>query len=153
MKLRFRAADAADLETMQAIARRTIDRDYRSFVDDDAVDWFVSGPSDAYLSENLENATVATLDGDVVGFAVCRENLIDQIMVDGDAHRRGIGTALLAHCESELFRRYDAITLESFERNSRANRFYRRAGWSRVGAVPDVMSGARKWILEKRRER
>lgn len=136
---------------MQAIAARTIDRSYRSFVDDDAVDWFISGPSDAYLSGNLANATVATLADEVVGFAVCKESLIDLIMVDHDAHRRGIGSALLAHCESEMFRRYDAITLESFEGNGGANRFYRRNGWSRVGAVPDIMSGARKWILRKRR--
>lgn len=152
MNLRFRRAGAGDVEALQAIARRTIDTSYRSFIDDDTVDWFLSGPSDRYLAANVDKATVVTTDGSIAGFVVCKANLVDLILVDHGAHRRGIGTALLAHCESSLFRIYDTITLESFEGNDRANGFYRKNGWVRVGALPDPMSGARKWILEKRRD-
>jgi hypothetical protein len=51
-----------------------------------------------------------------------------------------------------MFEQYDAIRLESFERNGKANNFYRKNGWTRMGAVPDAMSGGRKWIFEKRRK-
>lgn len=152
MDVRFRKATDGDVETMQGIATHAIDMSYRSFFDDEAVDWYLSGPSDDYLRENVGDATVATVDGAVVGFAVCRGDLIDLLVINHESQRRGLGSALLAHCESELFRRYDSITLESFEGNGKANGFYRKHGWVRTGAVPDTMSGARKWILEKKRD-
>ena len=43
MELGIRKASSADTEQMQAIARRTIDADYRSFLDDEGVDLFVCG--------------------------------------------------------------------------------------------------------------
>lgn len=152
MNVQFRQAVEGDLESMQGIATHTIDMNYRSFFDDESVDWFISGPSDEYLRENVDAATVATVDGSVVGFAVCKGNLVDLLIIDHESHGRGLGSALLAHCESELFRRYESITLQSFEGNSKANAFYRKRGWERTGALPDSMSGARKWILEKKRD-
>lgn len=152
MKARIRSAIAADLEKLQAIARHTIDAGYRAFIDDEEVDWFLSGPSDEYLCRNIEHATVMTVDDDLVGLAVCKANVIDLLIIDHGSHRRGFGTALLAHCESDLFQRYDEITLESFEGNGNANRFYRKNGWTRKGAVSDAMSGRRKWILRKKRK-
>ena len=150
--MHFRTALAGELEALQALASRTIDTNYASFIGDDAVDWFISGPSDQFLAESIEDATVVVVDGRIVGFAVCKGNLIDLIMIDHDSHRRGIGTALLAHCETQLFEHYESITLESFDGNAKANAFYRKNGWTRIGSTPDPMSGARKWILEKRRD-
>lgn len=152
MDVQFRQAVEGDLESMQGIATHTIDMNYRSFFDDEAVDWFISGPSDEYLRENVHGATVMMADGSVAGFAVCKGDLIDLLIINHESHGRGLGSALLAHCESELFRRYESITLHSFEGNSKANGFYRRRGWVRTGAVPDTISGARKWILEKKRD-
>ena len=152
MDVQFRQAVEGDLESMQGIATHTMDMNYRSFFDDEAVDWFISGPSDEYLRENVDGATVVTVDGRVVGFAVCKGNLIDLLIINHESHGRGLGSALLAHCECELFRRYESITLQSFEGNSKANGFYRKHEWVRTGAVPDSMSGARKWILEKKRD-
>ena len=146
-----RKATSGDLERMQAIARDTIDLNYRSFIDDDGVDWYLSGPSDEYLARNLGRSTVLTAEGTIIGFAVCRENLIELIMIDHASHQRGFGSALLEHCESKLFERYDAIRLESFEGNQSANRFYRKNGWIQTGSVSDAMSGGRKWIFEKKR--
>jgi ribosomal protein S18 acetylase RimI-like enzyme len=152
MDVQFRKAAAGDLETMQGIATHTIDTSYRSFVDDEAVDWFISGPSDDYLRQNIDDATVVVADGRLVGFAVCKGDLIDLLLINHESHHRGLGSALLAHCESELFRRYESITLQSLEGNGRANAFYRKHGWVRIGAAPDTMSGGRKWILEKKRD-
>lgn len=152
MDVQFRSAVEGDLESMQAIVTHTIDMNYRSFFDDEAVDWFISGPSDEYLRENVDGATVVMVDGSLVGFSVCKGDLIDLLIINHESHGRGLGSALLAHCESELFHRYESITLQSFEGNSKANAFYRKRGWVRIGAVPDSMSGARKWILEKKRD-
>ena len=152
MKARIRKAVAEDLDRLLEVARQTIDVDYRAFIDDEGVDWYLSGPSDDYIYRNIENASVVIADGNLVGFAVCKANVIDLIIIDHEYHRRGFGTELLAHCESDLFEHYDSLTLESFEGNEKANRFYRKNGWTRKGAVSDAMSGSRKWILQKRRK-
>ena len=151
MDLHFRNAEARDLERLQALASETIDKSYRAFIDDEGVDWFLSGPSDEYIAKNIDNATVAIVDADIVGFAVCKDDLIDLIMIDYGVHRRGIGSALLARCESKLFEHYDSIRLESFEANGKANRFYLDNGWAKTGAMTDTMSAGRKWIFEKKR--
>lgn len=152
MNVQFRPATAGDLGAMQAIARHTIDTNYRAFIDDDGVDWFISGPSDDYVSKHVDDATLVTADGTIVGFTVCRDNLIDLIVIDDASHRRGFGSALLSHCESLLFERYDVIKLESFEGNSKANGFYRKHGWVKTGTARDPISGDRKWKFEKRRK-
>lgn len=151
MTPQFRRAVAKDLHAMQTIARRTIDSSYRSFIDDERVDWFLNSQSDDYLRKNLERAVVLTTDGAIGGFAVLKDGLIDLIMVDLELHGRGLGSALLAHCEEQLFRRHGTIRLESFEGNARANAFYRKHGWARAGVIPDSMSDGMKWIFEKKR--
>lgn len=153
MDVQFRRAAAGDLEDMQAVAGRAIDTSYRSFIDDERVDWFIAGPSDRYVRDNIDDSTVAVRDAGIVGFAVCKADLIDLIVIEPEVHRRGIGSALLAYCESQMLGRYDSIRLESFEGNAKANSFYRKNGWTRIGAVYDSMSGARKWILQKQRVR
>lgn len=152
MDVQFRRATTNDLDVMQAIAGHTIDVNYRAFIDDDGVDWFISGPLDDYVSKHVDDATLVTADGTIVGFAVCKHNLIDLIVIDDESHRRGFGSALLAHCESLLFERYDAIELDSFEGNGKANGFYRKHGWVKTGTALDAMSGDRKWKFEKKRK-
>lgn len=152
MDTQIRKATLGDLERLQTMAMHTIDVSYRSFIDDEGVDWFLSGPSDDYLRRNIENATVLAVDGIVVGCAVCKADVIDLIMIDHDFHHRGLGTKLLAHCESALFAQFETITLESFAGNEKANRFYRKNGWTRKGVVSDAVSGATKWMLEKKRD-
>ena len=66
--------------------------------------------------------------------------------------QKQLSLLMLAHCETQLFEHYESITLESFDGNAKANAFYRKNGWTRIGSIPDPMSGARKWILEKRRD-
>ena len=151
--LRFERARGDRLDAMRTIAVHTVDRDFRTFAEDGTVDWYLSGPLDEFLAESVGDTTLAMVGDRVVGFAVCKGNRIDLILVDRDAQGHGIGSALLAHCEADLFRRHETLRLESFEGNGKANGFYRKNGWVRVDAVPDAMGGARRWVLEKRRDR
>jgi hypothetical protein len=57
--IQIRKAQAADLPAMQEIARRTIDKCYRSFLGDEAVDWYInSGESDKELEKHLDDCDV-----------------------------------------------------------------------------------------------
>jgi len=104
-----------------------------------------------YVAENLEKnyCPILMLDRQPVGFAVCLDNTIDFIVVDYRYHRRGFGTQLLAHCESELFGAYPAIALRCFARNEQANRFFQKHGWIQTLAYRDKQIGVRTILYQK----
>lgn len=107
----------------------------------------------AYVVENLEQNYCPMLlrDERPVGFAVCRENTIDLIVVDYAYHRCGFGTRLLAHCEKELLAFYPAIGLQCFEHNEQANRFFRKHGWMETLTFRD-RHGVRTILYQKLRD-
>lgn len=126
----IRAANAADLPIIQSIARRTIDKCYRSFLEDEGVDGFInSGESDRELQNHIDSCDVLLRERVPVAFAIYFDDLIHLMMVDVDLHRQGIGSHLLAHCEKQLFDRGHAkIRLETFEGNNQAINFYKSNG-------------------------
>ncbi len=130
--IQIRKACADDLPRMQEIARRTIDKCYRSFLGDGSVDWFIhSGESDRELQKHIEECDVLLKDNAIVAFAIYFKDLIHLMMVDVCLHRTGIGSRLLAHSEIQLFARGNTtIRLETFEGNHQAINFYVKNGWS-----------------------
>ncbi len=130
--IQIRKAQADDLPRMQNIARRTIDKSYRSFLGDESVDWFINtGESDRELQKHIENCDVLLKENAIVAFAIYFKDLIHLMMVDVRLHRMGIGSRLLAHCESRLFARgHTTIRLETFDGNQQAINFYVKHGWS-----------------------
>jgi GNAT superfamily N-acetyltransferase len=88
-------------------------------------------------------------DGKIAGYSVCKDNLIDIMMIDHGLHRRGLGSLLLEHCEQTLFRTFDGLTLESFEGNLKANNFYRKHGWVEESRYFDESSGVNKIVFVK----
>jgi len=154
MDARVREAWPSDGDALIALSRGTISASYRTFLGDDAVTAFVdSGAVERYVEENLARCSVILADGKVVGYAVCKGNRIDLMMIDRDHQRRGLGTELLAHCESMLFRGFDELLLESFEDNQPANGFYRKHGWVEADRYFDSGSGVRKIVFRKPAQR
>ena len=102
MKGFIRKAIVQDNETIKNISRETIDLNYRSFLGDKGVNWFIeSGASDQYIDNNLDDCWVIVNDNTIIGFSVCKGNLIDLMMIDHNYHREGYGTTLLKYCELE----------------------------------------------------
>jgi ribosomal protein S18 acetylase RimI-like enzyme len=123
---------------------------YRPFLGDEAVDAFLgSGAVDRYVTENLGRCTVLVRAGQVVGYAVCRDALIDLLLIDPGVQRQGLGTELLGHVEGTLFQSHGALRLESFEGNQPANAFHRKHGWREVGRYFDRDSGVGKIVFQK----
>jgi hypothetical protein len=68
---------ASDIGALIDLSRRTISASYRSILGDEVVDVFLgSGASDRYVQENLDRCSVIVRDGQVAGYAVCRDNLV-----------------------------------------------------------------------------
>ena len=88
-EIQIRKAQADDLSEIQDIARRTIDKSYRSFLGDEGVDWFInSGESDRELQKHIENCDVLLKDNAIVAFTIYFEDLIHLMMVDVSLHRQ-----------------------------------------------------------------
>lgn len=75
-------------------------------------------------------ARVAEVEGTVAGFIVMRGSHIDQFFVDPPGQGRGHGSALFA---AALERGLRPLTLDVFEENRPARRFYERRGFREVG--------------------
>ncbi|MFI6939624.1 GNAT family N-acetyltransferase [Streptomyces sp. NPDC050418] len=130
----IRPARPTDLTALQALARRTIDTCYRSFLGDEAVDWFIgSGASDEHVRAALEKGGVHCLveaeSGEIVGFSIVDGATVDLMMVDPAHQRRGLGRQLLSHAQGLLLAEYRTIRLETFTTNTRAVAFYEACGW------------------------
>ena len=67
--------------------------------------------------------------GRILGFAALSGSELTQLYVEPDAHRRGIGTALLVHAQA---RRADGLELWVFQQNEAARRLYERHGFTLV---------------------
>ena len=104
MQSKIRKSTSDDLERIQAIACRTIDLNYRSFLGDKGVDWFLeSGASDKYIEDNIVDCWIIEAENDIIGFSVCKGNLLELMMVETSFHRKGYGGELLKFCEELMF--------------------------------------------------
>lgn len=130
MKITLRKAKEDELVLVQDFAKDVINKNYREFLGNEAVDFFIgSGASDAYMQENIEATILAVMEEEVVGICICKENLIDLFMVRNEVHNQGIGSVFLDMVSEELLKTYSKIRVECFEKNGKANHFYVKNGW------------------------
>ena len=151
MNTMIRKANADDIKTLQEISKRTIKEGYRSFLGEEVVASYIdSGEPDRYIEDHIDNCSVILLNNTIVGFSVCKKNIIDLMMIDSNFHRKGLGSILLQFNEEKLFKEYSELKLESFEKNDKANNFYIKNGWLEISRFQD--SGINKILFHKRRK-
>ncbi|MDC9835141.1 GNAT family N-acetyltransferase [Rhizobium binxianense] len=94
-------------------------------VTDDDYDWYVANPGVAVWEEN----------GDVVGFSAAdpRNGNIWALFVAPGFERNGIGSILLAEARACLKAAGIGRAWLTTDPNTRAEKFYRAAGWEHVG--------------------
>ncbi len=74
------------------------------------------------------------------------------IGVSSDARGRGIGERLMQYAESRIFSSGPNVFLTVSAFNTRAQTFYRRLGYTRVGAIPDyVVPGITEYLFRRTR--
>jgi ribosomal protein S18 acetylase RimI-like enzyme len=102
---------------------------------------------------------VAHVGGAVAGFVWFRtegtfhhSGYIRWIGVAPVARRRGVGRRLMAHAEDRIFRSGPNVFLLVSDFNRRAHAFYRRQGYTKVGAIPDyVVPGITEYVFRRTR--
>ncbi len=151
-KTRLRKATPQDAEAMKAIARRVIRHNYIPFLGAEAANAFIEGGlSDKEIDDGLGDCTTMLTGGDVVGFAITKDDLLHLIMVDVPFQGKGFGGLLLSHTEDGLFQKYGAIRLQTFQENADAVRFYLQKGWRVTGEEPVKEMGKTMLFFEKSR--
>ena len=149
-KPQVRPSARPDAEAVVELSLRTTRASYSSFLGVDAVEAFIgSGAVESFIGKTIERGLVVTLGGEMVGYAVASGHHIDQLIIDEQYQRRGLGSLLLAHLESLLFEEYDALDLESFRGNDRANDFYQQMGWRKTGEYRDEEHGVEMVAMQK----
>ena len=129
--IKIRKAKIEDLESIQAVARDTIDKCYRSFLGDEGVDHFInSGESDKEVKTHLSNCTVLEVDDQIKGYCVAFDDFIHILMISPRLQRGGLGSRLLLHLERELLDSgQNKLRLETFKNNEQAINFYQKNRW------------------------
>ena len=85
--------------------------------------------------ERVPQTTVATIDGDLVGFTVVVDDEAEQVYVDRAARGSGVAALLLAEVERQVAADgHSRAWLAVAAGNARARRFYERSGWVDDGA-------------------
>jgi len=150
MATEFTPAKDIHLETIKSIARRTVDRSYRSFLEASQVEHYLeSGDLEQYLTKYIHHTWILSQETEIVGFSICIENIIDFMLIDVKFHRQGLGAQLLQECESLLFKGHETLALESFERNTHANNFFIANRWEKLARHKDPKTRAFKFIFIK----
>lgn len=153
----IRTAQMSDIEDLSELAQRTYAEAFgHSFLPEDLaahLQKHLSPENFACLIER-EVILVAEIEGELVGYVQfgaadpsdtkCSEQELRRLYVDSAFQNQGTGTALIkAALDHPHLRGADTITLDVWEHNPGAQRFYQRHGFEIVGTRSfEVESGA-----------
>jgi GNAT superfamily N-acetyltransferase len=126
----LRPATVADAAEISRIWREGWRDGHLGHVPAELVEVRTEASFDHRAMERVPQTTVATLDGDVVGFTVTVDDEAEQVYVDRATRGSGIAGILLAEVERQVVERgHRRAWLAVAAGNSRARRFYERSGW------------------------
>jgi ribosomal protein S18 acetylase RimI-like enzyme len=131
-----------------AMQEASVPDTYGPFLGRAAVDEFIgAGNVERYFEKHWPDATVATVDGQIVGVVVRLGTLVDLAWVDSAFRSRGIGSALMADAERQAGG--DELRLEVWTVNERAVAFYERLGFRAADEFDDPATGLAKLVMRK----
>ena len=109
------------------------------------------------LEAALPHVRVAGPPGEPAGFSIVKGDELYQLYVSSAARGTGVAAALIADAEARIAQSgEDVAWLACAIGNARAERFYEKHGWKRIGAVvsqletPEGIFPLEVWRYEKR---
>ncbi len=109
------------------------------------------------LTDSAREVHVAMMDQQIAGVLILHlagllNGYIQILAVHPDWRGRGIGSQLMHFAEKRIFRQSPNVFLCVSAFNHRAQKFYQRLGYQRVGELPDfLVQGQAEIILRKTR--
>jgi ribosomal protein S18 acetylase RimI-like enzyme len=149
----LRPARADDAETIAEIWRQGWRDGHLGHVPQELVDIRTEASFATRSLERIPDATVATVDGAVVGFIMVVDDEVEQIYVSPAHFGKGVAGALMTEAESQVAASgHDVAWLAVAIGNTRARAFYEKTGWVNVGDLPyEVEALGEKFISPCRR--
>ena len=156
-KIEIRAATASDNTVLAEFGAQTFYDTYAADTPSEELaayiaDAFDPGVQSAELADPRAVFLIAEVDGEIVGYARLREGPppsnvagkrpieLERIYASKAWIGQGVGSALMEACLAEAGRRgRDSIWLGVWERNTRAQAFYRKWGFNEAGTQPFQM--------------
>ena len=122
--------------------------------------WKTLGRDFAHTLRTVTNSNsqvyVATESNEVVGLVIVVMNVplirgyINALAVKQEHRNRGIGAKLLKFAEDRIFRDWPNVFLCVTTFNTKAQRFYERMGYHRIGVIEDfIIEGAGEILMRK----
>ena len=130
----IRKATPADTDQIAEIWRSGWQDGHRGFVPPELVKARTEESFRTRTSDRVDDTTVATVDGEIAGFAMVVDDEVEQVYVS--ARHRGSGVAAILMNEAERQVRtngYQMAWLAVVVGNARARAFYEKAGWQDEG--------------------
>jgi len=125
-----RPARADDAETIAEIWRQGWRDGHLGHVPQELVDIRTEASFATRSLERIPDATVATVDGAVVGFIMVVDDEVEQVYVSSGARGTGVADELMREAERQVRTNgHTEAWLAVVAGNGRARAFYERAGW------------------------
>ncbi|WOT04833.1 GNAT family N-acetyltransferase [Shewanella youngdeokensis] len=146
-----RAATLADLPAIQALAKETIRHNYRAFLGDDGVEWFINGGGlHKEVNEYFDDIVVLEIDNEIQGYCAAEEGFIHALMIRVERQQTGLGRYLLNHVEQmQCAEGYEHLRLETYQGNEPALKLFSKQGWFVAEDQHDASFGLKKVSLRK----
>lgn len=130
----LRPAEPADAASVADIWRRGWADGHLRFVPDALVTVRTDESFLVRASQRLDDTTVATVDGGVVGFVMVVDDEVEQVYVASSHRGTGVADRLLADAERQVAAQgHRRAWLAVVAGNTRARAFYERMGWDDDG--------------------
>jgi [ribosomal protein S18]-alanine N-acetyltransferase len=107
------------------------------------------------LTDPAREVHVATVDDQIVGVLILQlagplNGYLQTIATHPGWRGRGLGTRLMQFAEARIFRQSPNVFLCVSDFNHRAQAFYKRLGYQRVGELTDFLAPGRSEILMRK---
>ena len=126
----LRAAQAADAAAIAEIWEQGWKDGHLGFVPEELAEARTEESFRARAAQRVADATVATVEGAVVGFVMVVGDEVEQVYVAAASRGTGVADLLLGEAERQVRANgFAAAWLAVIAANGRARAFYERSGW------------------------
>jgi len=152
MKYKIEKANNSQIKELLELSKKVTNQNSRTYLPNEMIDHFLESPFFiSEITDNIDNMTIIKDNKKIIGLCVFKESELVTLMLDPNYQNKGIATYFLTEVTNAIFKTYEEITLECFETNKVANKFYQKNGFIKYKTVLDEDLEIMKNLYRKER--